>query len=777
MAKSEANYVVDGSFDWSNGVDSSKATTLQSTLNPNGLPRTALVWLNNATVRNGGITQRTGWQQLLRVIPRGYWQGGFIYEPDGANPYLVCQISGILYKVLLEPPFTVTSLNGLVPALQNPSDPKIAEMAWFVQAENYLIIQAGDYYTQPGANPTGLFGGPSPTLPLIWDGAVLRRSKGLTTPVPTMNPGINEIPAATEMWYHGQRIWYAQGRQVSAGDMVGGPSGTNANHLRDSVLSVTENPLCFGGDGFSLPTNTGNIRALREEVNLNEALGQGRLLIWTRKSVFALTVPPTRTDWINSTAANQPLIVPVQRVNGAVGGRSVVATNGDWFYQSFEPGIRSLFMAVRNYGQWGNTPISQNENRALEVNDRGLMRFSSGIQFDNRMLQLVLPKLAADGNIINMGILPLDFDVVSNLAGNAPPVWEGAYDGLQFLQLFEGDFGGLHRAVAVAISEIDGGIDIWELTNYSRTENGDNRVTWAMEFPAFTWTTSGLEFLLKQLNGGECWVDKVFGTVEMDVWYRVDADPCWRFWMHTQFCAGRTCQEEEPATTCYPPQEFREGYRFPIVFPEPKQACDSMGVRPSTIGYQFQVKIVLKGWCRVRGLLLYALPREKPQFQGVACTTSMPIGMAKLPNLAYASHAVVSAPVPPPPTIPRPAGPTPIKATTPGPANGAGGVNPGSVTLSWANGGGTDSYNVYLNGAPQGNQIATSLTVGLLARLTTYTWRVDSVNAFGMATGDTWTFTTADYDPAFESFEEYGDSNLLNGLNGSTGWNGAWISS
>ena len=155
---------------------------------------------------------------------------------------------------------------------------------------------------------------------------------------------------------------------------------------------------------------------------------------------------------------------------------------------------------------------------------------------------------------------------------------------------------------------------------------------WAAEFPAFTWSTQGLELKLKHLKGGECWVDKIAGTVDMDVYYRSDADPCWRHWFHTSFCAARNCAETEPVLACYPDQPFREGYKFPVVFPEPPVACNSMGVRPSTIGYQFQVKIILKGWCRMRGILLYAQPHGEPQYHGLAQPPGGPVGMAKLPN-------------------------------------------------------------------------------------------------------------------------------------------------
>ena len=647
MAKTNSNgetYLPDGSFDFSGGVDSSLVTTLKSALNVNGLARNQLSWMFNATVRGGGLLQRTGWQPLLNLLPAGRWQYGYIYEPDSANPYLVCQVDGILYSVLLEAPFTITDLSGGDPLLRNPPN---AERAFYVQGENYLIVQAGDYLTGPANVTINSYGqpliAPSTTLPLIWNGTTLRRSRGITTVAPAgYLPNINEIPAATCMdYFHGQ-IWYAQARQYSAGDQVGGSSGAAANHYRDAILSVTENPLVVGGDGFTVPTNAGNIRAIKHAANLNAALGEGGLFIFTRKTIYSLQVPNTRTDWINATAQNQPLQTVVQLVNGSVNDISIVAVNGDLFYQSLEPAVRSLQVSVRNFGQWGNTPISQNEQRALQVNDRSLMRFSSGITFDNRLLELALPKLAADGvNVVHQAILPLDFDVVSNLntqdqaAPMLPPVWEGAYDGLQFLQLFEGDFGGLDRAFAAVISEQDGGIAIWELTTASRTENGDNRVVWGGETPAYTWATSGLETKLKQLKGGEAWIDKVFGTADMDVYYREDADPCWRLWFHTSLCAGRDCQEVEPVCVYpYPAVPFREGYKFPVVFPEPKASCDSMGVRPSTIGYQFQVKIILKGWCRVRGIVLYAIPHSEPQYHGIACppASSIPPGMAKLPN-------------------------------------------------------------------------------------------------------------------------------------------------
>src|SRR6185295_9539309 len=100
--------VTDGTYDFSGGIDSGRVTTVQSPNNPNGLPRTMLAWLTNGSVRGGGITQRTGWQPLVNLLNAGeLFQGGFLYEPAFANPYLVVSIGGRILKVLVEEPFTV----------------------------------------------------------------------------------------------------------------------------------------------------------------------------------------------------------------------------------------------------------------------------------------------------------------------------------------------------------------------------------------------------------------------------------------------------------------------------------------------------------------------------------------------------------------------------------------------------------------------------------------------------------------------------------------------
>jgi hypothetical protein len=94
----------------------------------------------------------------------------------------------------------------------------------------------------------------------------------------------------------------------------------------------------------------------------------------------------------------------VQRNNGVV-DRSIVAVNGDLFYQALTPSINSLFTALRYFNQWGNKPISANIDRALRQNDRGLMVYSTGIEYDNYLLNGILPKQLPQG-VVHQAIAP-----------------------------------------------------------------------------------------------------------------------------------------------------------------------------------------------------------------------------------------------------------------------------------------------------------------------------------------------------------------------------------
>lgn len=616
--------LTDGSLDWSGGVNSIKTTTIASQLNPNGLMRNELAWLDNATVRGGGISPRSAYVQKGTLVPNGTYQGTWVYQPDSDNPYHIVVINGHVWK--LDPDDLASAVDLSVQfGLVLP----ITQRVFFCQAETYLIIQAGDYGdTSTTQDAAGNFG----TRPLFWDGISLWQSKGITNVNATIASGqhINEIPAALSMTYYMGRVWYAQGRQFSAGDIVRGPAAwlvgnPKFNRGRDSVLCVQENPLCVGGDGFTVPTSAGNITGLALSSNINTQLGEGTLYIGTRKQIYALSVPITRSDWINANSNNQPKMVVALDTFGWVNDRSIVSVNGDLFFQSLEPAIRSLTTAIRNFGAWGNVPISVNEYRVLQFDDRSLLWAGSGIYFDNRLLETALPYQCPAG-IAHKAVVPLNFDIISSLWGQLQqsqntgamtdmPAWEGMWEGLNILEMKWEDFGGLERAFLYTWSDINQKIELWEILPAERFDNYDNRLTYYLELPSLNFES---ELTMKKLVSAEIWFDKLFGKTDFKLEYRPDGYVCWFPWHAWDACTQ--AQSDQP-TPHYPQPNLlpRESYRQFQTLPVPPRDCAAPMARPANQGYQFQVRLTVHGYCRIRGVFLHAEPMERKLYEGLVC--------------------------------------------------------------------------------------------------------------------------------------------------------------
>lgn len=479
---------------------------------------------------------------------------------------------------------------------------------YFVQGNEFLVIQAGDYSS----------------LPLFWDGVFLRKSIGINNNAVTPGtPAVNELPAAGPMDYYMGRIWYAQRNLFSAGDISGGQSGTSLYGFRDSILDVTENPLVVGGDGFATPADEGPITALAHNANQDAALGQGKLFAFTGKGAHQLTVPVTRADWIAANSSNQPLLVPVILANGAASDRAVVSANEDLFYQSPQADIRTLKTAVRYSSQWGNLPISSNVNRVTQFSDQSLLNFATGIFFDNRMMQSALPVSTPHG-VVHQALTVLDFESISSYGEALVPTWQGMYEGLDILQLFTGIFAGRERAFAITVSRVDFTIQLWEITKDDKFDNADSRIQMIAELPAFTW---GNEFSLKQQVSAEIWIDRLFGEVTFLMEYRPDGESCWQKWHEWKVCAPRnSCENTAPnpctglsMAICYPLVPFGEGYRQTMTLPTPPKNCSSTSGRPAFVNFQCQPRLTIKGFCRVRGLLLHATPIERKLYGGKIC--------------------------------------------------------------------------------------------------------------------------------------------------------------
>ena len=96
----------------------------------------------------------------------------------------------------------------------------------------------------------------------------------------------------------------------------------------------------------------------------------------------------------------------------------------------------------------------------------------------------------------------------------------------------------------------------------------------------------------------------------------------------------------------------------------------------------------------------------------------------------------------------------PDKATNPSPTNSSTTVTLDQATLTWTQGVGADTEEVFFG--PSGSMVSvqdgSGTTFDLSSYLpfpygTTYQWRIDSTNDDGTTTGDTWSFTTITFSP------------------------------
>jgi hypothetical protein len=417
------------------------------------------------------------------------------------------------------------------------------------------------------------------------------------------------------------RLWMANGREYMAGDIVGSPatstSGSPQYGYTDSILHNTENSYLSLGGTFLVPTQAGDIRALSHPANLDTALGEGQLLALTQNTIYSVNVVPQRAAW---ALLSEPIQRVVQITFGSMGHRSLVQVNGDLFYKSYD-GVRSLIQAIRYFQQWGNTNLSAEEDRATKSNDKELLLYGSGVEFDGRLLQTCLPEKTAEG-VVHKALMPLDFNPISTMGQRGQPVWEGVYQGLDWLQILRGDFNGKQRSFGVVRSDVDAAIEVWELTAdelFDTNREGEARIRWSFETPSYTWCK---EFDLKELDTMELWIDELYGTADFTVEFRPDQSPCWYYWHHWQACAPRNvCELPGAAVPCvYPQQPYKKQYRAMMTLPKPPSNCQAgSGDRPINKGFSFQFRVTIHGYCRVRGLIVHAFPVSRSAYDGKTC--------------------------------------------------------------------------------------------------------------------------------------------------------------
>lgn len=552
---------------------------VNSGLAPDLLPRNQLAFAVNMTVRGGFAGTRPGRRKDSLDFDddedlQSAFEDGLFQEAEYFSPLMTREgqiIASISGRFFLIRPGSYGSWSATVQEITpTVANSPVLEQAWMVQAEDFMVIQDGE------------------SFPIIYDGTTARRANS------------DEVPIGTRMAYGMGRLWVARGREFEAGDIVNGPSGTATYQFRDAVLKFTENDYIAEGGAFGVPLQSGEITGMRFSANLDTSLGQGELIVFTERAVFAVHVPTDRTEWKN-------LEIPLQRVAampfGATSHGGIVNVNGDLFYRSPD-GLRSLIFARREFsaGAYGNLPMSREMRRVLDDNDKKLLKFANGCVFDNRLFMAISPARNVGHGVYHRGIVALDFDLVSSMDQKSPPAYDGLWTGLRVLKILKGEFDGMERCFMFCLSAA-GKIELWEQTvdEYcDRPSMADRtRIVGSWETPLLDFTS---RFQRKRLETADVWIDGMKETVDFNVKYRPDEYPLWFDWHSWNECADTgNCD-----VGCSPPLMKQPQYRTRMRLPRPAVVCEQGTEKTANVGYKFQARVEFTGCMRLKAMRVHA---------------------------------------------------------------------------------------------------------------------------------------------------------------------------
>lgn len=431
------------------------------------------------------------------------------------------------------------------------------------------------------------------------------------TPVP-----VAQFPVGRMGAYGRGRVWMclANGKDFVAGDIVSGPSGTKALNFRDAVLNITENAFLVGGGTFTIPGSIGDIRAMIFTAQLDAALGQGPLMVFTPSHVFSCNAPVDRLTWQTLT---NPILTEAAIGNGGLGQNSTFLVNSDTHSRSID-GIRSLILASQDFQTWIRTPISHEVERVLSRDNQSLLAFGSGVFFDNRTLMTVSPISTTQG-VYHQALVVLNTDLITTVREKHPPAYDGVWPGMNVFQMLTGQFSQVERCYQFSYNPVLQTLELWELLpssasevernpNTSIIDDSGQSIEWWFEAGNLFRENDPARRTFKRLANGEIFVDQLVGRVDFQSFYRPDQWACWVPWLSWSECA----QQGEGLQPGFKP---RMGLGEPSGTP-----CDSFTNRPFREFYSMQFKLVVIGQCRFLGARFAAIVLPEPTFAPPSCS-------------------------------------------------------------------------------------------------------------------------------------------------------------
>jgi len=556
--------ILDGYLSVETGVDGGFPPAL--------IPKTSVHWAVNTTFRDGWPEARPGWinremdfgedEDLRSGLEDGYFQGAGTYQSDDGRALIAVSVSGRIFTIDITSNYLVEEIT-----ISGDTNQVNERYAWFCQAENHLVCQNN-------LNPA-----------FLYNGATSRRA------------GDKEVPIGGPMAYGRGRLWVARGSQYFGGDIVYG----DPTYGRANVIRFTENEFLNEGGAFAVPQ--GPVTGMAFAANLDDSLGEGEMIVGTLGDVHSFEAPLDREVW---KSLEQPLQRYAARSFGCVGHDSICIVNGDVIYRSPD-GIRSLQYSRRDFGSWGQTPISRQVERALRHDTEQYLYASSAVNFDNRLLMTIQPQMDNEHGVWHRGLAVLDYHLVSGMGTKIPPSWEGVWTGLRIFRILTLKVENVIRCFILALNDT-GKLQLWEVTKnalFDRDDEDNIPIQWIVETRGMTADTPTR---WKRLMGAIQWLDEIKGEVAVQAYYRADESACWHNWDRWSACVEyRNCSTNAICPT-YPYaasqeiQPLQAQYRPFIGLTQPPDVPESQHGGLTRDGFEFQLRLECSGRFRLKRL-------------------------------------------------------------------------------------------------------------------------------------------------------------------------------
>lgn len=330
---------------------------------------------------------------------------------------------------------------------------------------------------------------------------------------------------------------------TSATDPATGGYVTKANAGAESdLLRFSETTYLDEGGALQVPAFMGKITGMVFMPIQDTGTGQGDLLVFCERGTASIAVSAPRSEWKNTEGFQRVVLQDI----GATGHRCIATTNGDIFFRSFD-GLRSYRNARAELNDYGQVPISAEMNSVLKFDSKDLLKYTSAIIFDNRLLFTASPTVNYQGLSTYSQrqpasfskIVALDFTTLSTIGAKRAASYDGVWGGLNVLELFSGLVGGRPRAYAICYDYVNGRVNLmWEITENAIFDYpvgvGAQRIKSILETRSFSFGTSSEQ---KRMIRADFWLSDLTGQVDVNVFWRPDQYPCWRPWHSFTRCA------------------------------------------------------------------------------------------------------------------------------------------------------------------------------------------------------------------------------------------------